>query len=57
MFFIPRIVFVRNVQKIYAIVAEWKNRFLEWKENKKELREFKEKCFITRWKSQLNTDQ
>ena len=26
-------------------------------ENKKELREFKEKCFIMRWKPQLNTYQ
>ena len=29
MFFIPRIVFVKNAQNIYAIVAEWKNLFVE----------------------------
>ena len=30
MFFTPRIFFARNIQNIYAIVAEWKNLFLEY---------------------------
>ena len=30
MFFIPRIVFVRNNQNIYTIVVEWKNYFWEF---------------------------
>ena len=30
MFFIPRIIFVRNAQNIYVIVAEWKNLFLDY---------------------------
>ena len=60
MFFMPKIVFERNAQNIYTIVAQWKKwpllriyPFLY--ENKKEPLEFKEKRFIMRWRPQLNT--
>ena len=64
MFFIPRMVFVRNVQKCSEHLRDCSRMkepffriYLFLYENKKELREFKEKRYIMRWKPQLNTYQ
>ena len=62
MFFIPRIVFVRKgCSGHLRDCSRMKEAFFRIYpflfENKNELREFKEKRFIMRWKPQLNTYQ